>query len=89
MDMPPARDEHADMNIVAFVAHLKSEEMPVVTLHLNGGKQASGIVAKVEADAGGNGTITVMGEDLAPTTIKIGDIKQAVVLDGQGRPKSF
>lgn len=77
------------MNTLAFVTHLKSEEMPVVTLHLTGGKQASGIVAKVEADAGGNGTITVMGEDLSPTTIKIGDIKQAVVLDGHGRPKSF
>jgi hypothetical protein len=77
------------MNKLAFATHLKSEEMPVVTLHLTNGKEASGIVAKVDADAAGEGTITVMAQDLTPTTIKISDIKQAVVLDAQGRPKSF
>jgi hypothetical protein len=77
------------MNKLAFANHLKSEEMPVVTLQLTSGKQASGIVAKVDADAAGDGTITVMGDDLSPTTIKIADVKQAVVLDAQGRPKSF
>jgi len=77
------------MNKLAFSNHLKSEEMPVVTLHLTSGKQASGIVAKVDTDAAGDGTITVMGDDLSPTAIKIADIKQAIVLDAQGRPKSF
>jgi hypothetical protein len=77
------------MNKIAFANHLKSEEMPVVTLHLTSGKEASGIVAKIEADAAGDGTITVLGNNLAPTTIKIADVKQAIVLDAQGRPKSF
>ncbi len=77
------------MNKLAFVNHLKGEEMPVVTLQLQNGKQASGIVAKVDADAAGDGTLTVMGDDLSPMTIVIADLKQAIVLDAAGRPKSF
>jgi hypothetical protein len=79
----------SSMNKLAFANHLKSEEMPVVTLHLTNGKEASGIVAKVDTDATGEGTITVMGNDLSPTTIKLADVKQAIVLDAQGRPKAF
>lgn len=77
------------MDKLAFAKHLHSQEMPVVTLHLTGGKEASGIVAKVDADATGDGTITLMGGDLTPTTIRIADVKQAVVLDAAGKPKSF
>ena len=77
------------MNKLAFANYLQAEEMPVVTLHLSNGKQTSGIVAKVEVDAGGDGTITVMSNDLTPSTIKTADIKQAIVLDANGRPKQF
>lgn len=77
------------MDKLAFSKHLQSQEMPVVTLHLAGGKETSGIVAKVDADATGDGTITVMSGDLTPTTIRIADVKQAVVLDAAGKPKSF
>jgi len=77
------------MNKLAFATYLKSEEMPVVTLHLTSGKEASGIVAQVDTDAAGEGTITVMGDNLSPSIIKLADVKQAVVLDAQGRPKSF
>lgn len=85
----PIATNMREMNKLAFAKHLQSEEMPVVTLHLTNGKEASGIVAKVDVDAAGDGTITVMGNDLSPTLIKLADVKQAVVLDGQGRPKSF
>ncbi len=77
------------MNNLAFVTFLKTQEMPVVTLHLTTGKEASGIVAAVDTDGAGVGTITVMGNDLSPTTIKVSDVKQAIVLDANGRPKSF
>lgn len=77
------------MNKLAFVGFLKTQEMPVITLHLTSGKEASGLVASVDADATGNGTLTVMGKDLTPSTIRIADVKQAIVLDASGRPKSF